>query len=248
MSEAEANGHGKDAAHENKTCSVRFPLSSSPPVGERDKDSLREVHINKPVVAAFDFDGTLTRRDTLLPFLLHTLGAAAVARHALILSPTLAGYALGLIHNGIAKERVFIQCLAGMHIDVLQRQAAQFAEHELPALIRGEALQRLGWHKQQGHRCVVISASLELYVQPWARKAGFDDVIATHLEIAGDGRITGKLAGANCFGAEKVRRLEALLGSRSGYTLYAYGDSKGDKELLSYADLAYYRHIPDQPI
>ncbi len=198
----------------------------------------------KPVVAAFDFDGTLTRRDTLLPFLLHTLGAAAVARHALILSPTLAGYALGLINNGIAKERVFIRCLAGMHIDELQRQATQFAEHKLPTLMRSEALQRLDWHKQQGHRCVVISASLELYVQPWARKMGFDDVIATHLETLNDGRITGKLAGANCFGAEKVRRLEALLGPRSGYTLYAYGDSRGDKELLSAADYAYYRKIP----
>ena len=199
----------------------------------------------KPVVAAFDFDGTLTRRDTLLPFLLHALGAAAVARHALILSPTLAGYALGLIHNGIAKERVFVQCLAGMPIDELQREAAQFAEHELPSLMRSEALQRLGWHKQQGHRCVVISASLELYVQPWAQKAGFDDVIATHLETRKDGRITGKLAGANCFGAEKVRRLEALLGPRSGYMLYAYGDSRGDRELLSYADHAYYRQMPN---
>ncbi len=197
-------------------------------------------------MAAFDFDGTLTRRDTLLPFLLHTLGAAAVLRHAFILSPTLAGYALGFIHNGVAKERVFIQCLADMHIGELQQQAAQFAEHELPILMRSEALQRLDWHKQQGHRCVVISASLELYVQPWAQRAGFDDVIATHLETREDGRITGKLAGENCFGAEKVRRLEALLGPRSGYTLYAYGDSKGDRELLSYADHAYYRRIPDK--
>ena len=88
---------------------------------------------------------------------------------------------------------------------------------------------------------MAISASLALYVQPWALKAGFDDVIATHLETLEDGRISGKLAGKNCFGIEKIRRLEALLGPRNGYTLYAYGDSRGDRELLSSADYAYYR-------
>jgi HAD superfamily hydrolase (TIGR01490 family) len=221
-----------------------FPLSGPPPqAGESDNVSLRDVHI-KPVVAAFDFDGTLTRRDTLLPFLLHTLGTAAVARNAIMLSPTLIGYALGLIDNGIAKERVLVRCLGRMRMDELQQQAERFVALVLPGLLRNEALQRLDWHKQQGHRCVAISASLELYVRPWAIKAGFDDVIATHLEAREDGRVTGKLSGANCFGAEKVRRLEALLGAREGYTLYAYGDSRGDKELLSSADYPYYRVIP----
>jgi phosphatidylglycerophosphatase C len=199
---------------------------------------------NKPVVAAFDFDCTLTRRDTLLPFLLLTLGAATVVRHAVVLSPTLAGYALGLIGNGIAKERVLVRCLAGMRMDELQNEGERFASYVLPGLLSNEAMQRLEWHKQQGHRCVVISASLELYVQPWAIKAGFDEVIATRLETREDGRITGQFSGANCFGIEKVRRLETLLGGREGYTLYAYGDSRGDRELLSSADHAYYRHMP----
>ena len=199
----------------------------------------------KPVVAAFDFDGTLTRRETLLPFLLHMLGAVAVARHALMLSPTLAGYGLGLIRNDVAKERVFVRCLAGMRTVELQQEAERFAALILPRLLRHEPLQRLDWHKRQGHRCVVISASLELYVRPWAIKAGFDDVIATRLETRENGHVTGKLSGANCYGIEKVRRLEALLGVRDGYSLYAYGDSRGDKELLSSADYPYYRKIPE---
>jgi phosphatidylglycerophosphatase C len=200
---------------------------------------------NKPVVAAFDFDGTLTHRETLLPFLLFTLGAAAVARHALVLSPTLAGYGLGLINNGIAKERVFIQCFGGMEMKVLQQAGEHFAALVLPGLLRDTAMRRLEWHKQQGHRCVVISASLELYVRPWALRTGFDDVIATRLELQEDGHISGRLAGANCYGAEKVRRLQALLGTTDGYTLYAYGDSRGDRELLSSADYAYFRQFPN---
>jgi HAD superfamily phosphoserine phosphatase-like hydrolase len=93
---------------------------------------------------------------------------------------------------------------------------------------------------------VVISASLDLYVRPWAINAGFDDVLATHLQTHEAGLVSGKLAGANCFGIEKVRRLQALLGDRDGYTLYAYGDSRGDRELLSSADYAYYRQMPNQ--
>jgi HAD superfamily hydrolase (TIGR01490 family) len=201
---------------------------------------------NKPVVAAFDFDGTLTRRDTMFPFLMHTLGRTAFVRHVFALLPTLAGYGLGLIRNDIAKEKVFIRCLAGMNMDELMRKGELFAANVLPNLLRPEAMQRLNWHKLQGHRCVLISASLELYVRPWAINAGFDDVIATHLQIHEEGHATGKLDGANCFGMEKVQRLQALLGDRDGYTLYAYGDSRGDRELLSSADYAYYRQIPNQ--
>ena len=195
-------------------------------------------------MAAFDFDGTLTRRETLLPFLLHTLGAATVVRNALLLSPILAGYALGLIANNVAKERVFIRCLKGMRMDELQNKGERFASYVLPGLLSHEAMQRLEWHQQQGHRCVVISASLELYVLPWAHSAGFDDVLATLLETNGEGCTTGKISGANCFGSEKVSRLRALLGERERYTLYAYGDSRGDRELLSFADYAYYRKFP----
>ncbi len=200
----------------------------------------------KRVVEAFDFDGTLTRGETLGPFLLHTLGAVRVARDALVLSPTLLGYALRLIRNDVAKERVFIRCLGGMRMDALREEGTRFAATKLPGLLRRKAMQRFAWHKRQGHRCVVISASLELYVRPWAIAAGFDDVLATRIETLADGRTTGRLAGSNCYGVEKVRLLDALLGSREGYTLYAYGDSRGDRELLSAADHAYYRRMPDE--
>lgn len=200
---------------------------------------------NKPVVAAFDFDGTLTRRDTLQAFLLHTLGTATVIGHALALAPTLIGYALGWIRNDVAKQRVFARCLAGIKLEALQQQGEQFAREVLPGLLRKEAMARFDWHKKQGHRCIVISASLDLYVRPWAKQMGFDDVIASHLETREDGRITGNLSGGNCFGVEKSIRLTALMGERSAYTLYAYGDSRGDRELLQMADYGYYRQMPE---
>lgn len=201
--------------------------------------------MDKPVVAAFDFDGTLTHRDSLLPFLLYTTGLPAFASNMLVLLPTLAGYVLGMIANDVAKQRLLTRFFFGTPIERLRAQAEQFAAQRLPGLIRPAALRRLAWHKRQGHRCVVISASLELYVRPWALQAGFDEVIGSRLEASADGRVSGRLLEGNCFGSEKVRRLEALLDDRNGYTLYAYGDSRGDRELLSGADFAFYRHIPD---
>ena len=200
----------------------------------------------KPVVAAFDFDGTLTRHDTLFPFLLQVAGPANLLNKITYLSPVLAGYALGLIRNDIAKIKVLRRFLANMEMTTLQQHARLFAEQKLPTLLRPEAMQRLEWHKQQGHRCVLVSASLELYLRPWAAKAGFDDVLGSRLEEINGGRTSGKLLGENCFGPEKMRRLETLLGSRDGYTLYAYGDSRGDKELLSAADYPFYRSFTKQ--
>ena len=199
----------------------------------------------KPVVAAFDFDGTLTRRDTLFPFLLHLAGYFKLFNKIIYLSPILAGYALSFIRNDIAKVKVLRCFLANMEMNKVQQFAQQFAEQELPGLLRPEAMQRLAWHKQQGHRCVVVSASLEIYLRPWASKVGIDDVLGSRLEALDDGRTSGKLLGENCFGAEKMRRLEILLGPREGYTLYAYGDSRGDKELLSAADFAFFKKFGD---
>jgi len=203
-----------------------------------------EITPNKQVVAAFDFDGTMTNRDTLFPFLSHVSGQITYFRNFLLLLPTLVGYKLGLIRNDIAKEQVFTRFFWGVKMDALKYKAAQFAAQTLPDLIRPEAMKRFEWHKKQGHRCVLISASLDIYLQPWALITGFDDVISSSLEVRPDGYISGKLSGANCFGIEKAKRLEALMGDRNRYILYAYGDSQGDKELLSMADHAFYREMP----
>lgn len=198
----------------------------------------------KTVIAAFDFDGTLTYRDTLMPFLLHATGPAKFTRHLTGLTPTLAGYAVGLLSNHAAKETVLTRFFAGYSIQDFEQLADRFAANSLPRLIRPDSLNRLVWHRRQGHRCIVVSASLEAYLKPWASQVGIDEVIGSRLEIQANGRLTGRLLGANCYGAEKVRRLEALIGSKERYTLYAYGDSRGDRELLAFADHPFYRIMP----
>ena len=201
-------------------------------------------NVGRPVVSAFDFDGTMTRLDTLVPFLFYVVGPATFIRQSFLLLPDVSSYMLGMISNNALKEKVMARFFSGIDAELLRSKAARFAVDVLPRLVRSKAMRRYKWHKSQGHRCVLISASLDIYVEPWADSVGFDDVLSSRLEIQNGCHITGRLVGKNCFGGEKCKRLEALMGDRKRYILYAYGNGKGDEELLSMADYAYFRKMP----
>ena len=119
----------------------------------------------------------------------------------------------------------------------------EYANQQLDRYLRSEALQRLTWHQSQGHRCILVSASLEFYLKPWALRHGFEAVLASQVELSPLGKMTGHLVGLNCWGPEKLRRLLAYLGTKKDYQLYVYGDSRGDRELLAFADYPFYRRF-----
>lgn len=193
-----------------------------------------------PVVAVFDFDGTLTRRDSLFPFLKLVAGQRRYYWSILLLIPTLLCYRLGLLPNWQAKEAVLTRFLQGLTAEKLQQLADRFAVQTIPKLLRPEALARLQWHQQQGHQTVLLSASLEIYLRPWGKAMGFDKTIGTRLLVE-SGVVTGRIEGKNCYGPEKVERLLEFLEDFNCYVLYAYGDSKGDRELLALANYPFYR-------
>jgi phosphatidylglycerophosphatase C len=195
------------------------------------------------VVAAFDFDGTITEGDSTTAFLRAELRGRlplAVLRAA----PVLAGYPLGLVARQRLKEALLTPLLGGSDEPEMRARAAAWAARSLPGMVRPAALARLRWHQSEGHRVVLVSASLDFLLEPWARDEGVDDVLATRLEVR-DGRLTGRLAGRNCYGPEKVARLAALVGDLGAVELYAYGDSRGDRELLAAARHPVYRPFRD---
>lgn len=192
-----------------------------------------------PVVAAFDFDGTLTYRDSLLPFMIFVRGKMRSTFYISLEIPRLLGFVLKMVSRQEAKEALLSRFFGGENIESLRRWGLEFSELSLPYLLKPEALQRFHWHKKQGHRCIIVSAGIDLYMQPWAKKVGFSDVISSQLAVASNNLVSGKLQGVNCWGPEKVQRINRLLGPKSGYVLYAYGDSRGDQEMLELADYAY---------
>jgi phosphatidylglycerophosphatase C len=198
-------------------------------------------------VAAFDFDGTLTRRDSLLPYLYRSLGWPRFLLALLMSSPWLLGYALGLVSNHRAKARLLKLSLRGRSVQDVDQWAANFVAHYLPRQWQAETLARLVQHQRDGHCCVIVSASPGIYLHRVGALLGVDAVICTELEIQ-DGALTGRMRTPNCHGEEKVRRLQAWLAargqSRAEITLHAYGDSRGDVPLLNLADYAHYQGQP----
>ena len=195
---------------------------------------------SQSVVAVFDFDRTITTRDSLRAFVRATVGPGRWYRGLIVLSPRLLQFALGMIPNWRTKEIVLTHFFGGWSEERLRAAAEKFAANDLPRLVKPAALERLRWHQQQKHRTILISASPELYLLPWARNVGIDEASCTRLDTE-HGVITGRILGKNCHGPKKVERLRQLLGDRSRYCICADGDSVSDKELLALADHAYYR-------
>lgn len=182
------------------------------------------------VVAAFDFDGTLTTGDTLLPFLRRVAGRAKVSR---VLAANLPGFARASRARDardLVKERVLASCLAGLDAAAVGDAALRYVE---TIVLRSNVVAMLRAHQDEGHHIIVVSASPALYVAPAVHRLGVDDVLATELEVV-DGTLTGLLATRNCRAEEKVVRLDAWLAGRD-VELHAYGDSPDDAAMLARA-------------
>jgi len=149
---------------------------------------------------------------------------------------SVAAAARGTLDRDAVKARVLARLLAGWTAADVEAAAADYAAHVVAARLRPDTAGRVEWHRSQGHRLVVISASPQLYVEPIAHTLGFHAALATRLEVV-DGRLTGRIVGANVRGPEKVRRLDEFVGG-AAVTVWAYGDSSGDRELLARADHA----------
>lgn len=191
--------------------------------------------MKKELIAAFDFDGTITSRDTFFSFLKFTNTRASLATGFLVLAPVLVLYKIGILPNYRAKQIVFTWFYKGCHIDWFNSKCAAFAA-EIEKIIRPAARQSIQQYKSSNATVVVISASVENWLQPWCKANGVDVVIGTTIQVDAAGMITGKFLSKNCYGAEKVNRLLEIYPNRESYVLDAYGDSKGDRELIRFAD------------
>lgn len=193
----------------------------------------------------FDFDGTLTRRDTLIEFIRYAKGSKGLYAALLLLAPLLVLMKLRLYDNGKAKQHLFAHCFKGMGIDDFNALCRRFANDNRERLMRPDGLREVEKDLEGGSRVMIVSASIDNWVAPFFNGGKKPEVVGTQVEVR-DGRLTGRFLTPNCYGAEKVRRVEALLKeSRDDYFIVAYGDSRGDDEMLIYADQGYYRHFKE---
>lgn len=183
-------------------------------------------------VAAFDVDGTLTRIDCVRPFLERLAG-----RPALLALPI--RHPVEFVSGAARRDRDRLKALVvgrsyeGRLVDDVAAVGRTFAAHVRDTMLRDDVVARLRWHQDSGHRTVIVSASLRSYLAPLGEALGIDAVLCTDV-VAEGGRYTARLDGGNCRAAEKRSRLRAWLAAEglTGSTVWAYGDSRGDREML----------------
>lgn len=195
------------------------------------------THSPSPLVL-FDVDGTLTNADTMFAFAVFSAGKLRLLLALWLVSPVLVGMKLGLVDRGLAKGVLLRVCFAGIDQATLQHAAARFATERLPQLLRPGAREQIEEYRAAGARVVLVSASLDLWLTPIAEALGVA-LISTEAAWSGE-RFVG-LAGPNCRGPEKVRRIQAQLDPADYAHCIAYGDSSGDREMLAMADEAHFQ-------
>ena len=193
----------------------------------------------KNSLALFDFDGTITTDDSLIKFIRFVVGDVKTMWGMFLLSPMLATYKLKLIPNHKAKQWMLSYFFKGMDEQRFLNVAKEYSLKHIDEILRSKAMEKIVWHKEQGHKVVVVSASMECWLKPWCNKNGLD-VIATKIEIK-EGMVTGKFLSKNCYGIEKANKVKEAYNLSDYDYIYAYGDTRGDKELLELADENFYK-------
>ena len=204
-------------------------------------------------IFVFDFDGTITTRDTFALFLRYYAGTPRWLLNITRLLPTFASYKLGRIDRHAVKKAVVRRFFAGESAPRVDARAVQFAQDVIPHLIRPAAQQRLDAllaHPDCGPESLYIcSASIGPYLRAWASSC---DIQANHVmatELATDNeRITGELQGYNVWGKNKVRRIFDQFAPQSVKILEAYGDTRGDREMLHAAKASFFQPFRVTPI
>lgn len=198
--------------------------------------------MDKEVIALFDFDGTLTKGlPSRLLFLKYLAGLPKIIS-SLLSSFVYSELGRSKLDKLSWHDYLDSLILKGRDEKELNEQAQRFLEQVLIKKLRKEALERLNFHQQQGHTCIVISGAWDIYLKPLAKKYHIEQVICTELEFDPlSNKSTGRMRNNYCLGQQKVDEFKKRYTHRDNYVLYAYGDSIHDRALLNYADHAFYK-------
>lgn len=181
-------------------------------------------------LALFDFDGTLYKKDSLIEFTKYYKGNTAFYTGMLVLFPFLLVMKLGIISNQKTKKRYMTYFFKKEDSLVFKKKAELFALTKIEKNLNPEIYAALLNHKKLKHEIYIVTASFSEWIEPWSQKHNIP-VIGTKLEIINT-KITGDFTTKNCYGKEKVNRINADIHLEKFEEIYVYGSGKGDKEML----------------
>ena len=192
------------------------------------------------MMVAFDFDGTITTKDTFALFLRYWAGTPRWIFNILKLLPIFIAYKLTFIDRDAVKKHVVRTFFKGADENALNKRATKFAREVIPGLIRPKALQELKIKNKTPYTLYIVSASINHYLDVWAKDNGIEHVIATNLNVV-KGQLTGELSGQNCWGPGKMTKIAAEMAETPYILAEAYGDTRGDREMLHAAEVSFFK-------
>jgi phosphatidylglycerophosphatase C len=200
----------------------------------------KAVLIEPREIVVFDFDGTVTTRDTFALFLRYYAGTAAWLMNIVRLLPIFIAHGLKIVDRNTVKIHVIRRFFKNAPVAKLDQRADTFAKEVIPSLIRPLALKELETKKKDPESLYICSASISPYLRAWFAQQDIHNILATDLEQDGD-VYTGEIKGWNVWGNGKTRRIYAEFAPNTVKIKEAYGDTRGDKEMLHAADVSHWK-------
>jgi phosphatidylglycerophosphatase C len=195
--------------------------------------------VNGKKIAFFDFDGTITTKDSLPEIIKFLKGRTAYYTGILLNMHWFAAFQLNLLSGDLLKEKILSYFFSGMPENIFQEQCDGFADRILPGLIRPGAIAEVDRLRKEGFEIVVVSASAENWIRNFAKRLSLE-LIATKLQVK-KGLITGKIEGKNCKGKQKVICIKGRWDLTAYDEIYVYGDSPADKPMMALATRSFYQ-------
>ncbi|EIC1587302.1 HAD-IB family phosphatase, partial [Escherichia coli] len=175
----------------------------------------------KKVLSVFDFDGTLTRHDSFIPFLRFAFGNRFFTRRVVKLTiPSIQCLRRKLTRDEL-KEILISTFLTGIEEKWVQEKAEHYCNLYWERLMRASGLLAVASEVSSGVEVTLCSASPRVVLGPFAERLGVK-LIGTELESV-NGILTGRITGHNCRCIQKINRLESIYGSLDQYHLRAWG-------------------------
>ncbi len=193
-------------------------------------------------IVAFDFDGTLTKKDSFLEFISFCKGKTKLYLNLPYMAIVWGLFKLKILKRQYAKEAIFSRFFKGMPIEDFNTAGVAFSK-TIDNMLRAGVKNKIASYVAQDYKLVIVSASIHNWIIPWAKQNNIETVISTQIEVDGSGLITGKFKLLNCVGQEKVNRFLKMFPDRTHYKLIVYGDTEGDKALMDLADESYFKYF-----
>ncbi|MCF9045379.1 HAD-IB family hydrolase [Acinetobacter nectaris] len=193
-------------------------------------------NMKKNSLALFDFDGTLYLRDSFTRFIFYVLKSRYVFKKGVALIPWVQKYYLNLYPAPKMRKKLFYTMFEGFdsaHVEADGKNYAKTLLADLNPILWAQLKQ----HQELGHRVVLVSASIDLYLKPLCDLLGID-LICTKTEVM-NGHLTGLYISEDCSGEEKkIQVLKSYPRDEYG-SIYAYGNTHEDLAMLSIADFPF---------